>query len=207
MTSWSWTSFRAVLWAWSRRCRRTVPCRAATRPTAFLRRFDPRFFRARSCWPAASLVAEVLRWRGLGTCRPSEVVRKDATPMSIPVTAPVIGSGERLDLYRDDHEPAGSPSGTLTLHTDLPQDGALREVPVQAHLNVTHPLDLEPFGRGQELDPVPVPEVHTLEPGGGPKPWVPRRLARLHPPEERPKRLIPVSYTHLRAHETDSYLV
>src|SRR5665647_2183742 len=113
----------------------------------------------------------------------------------------------RLDLYRDDHEPAGSPSGTLTLHTDLSQDGALREVPVQPDLNVTHPLDLEPFGRGQELDPVPVPEVHTLEPGGGPKPWVPRRLARLHPPEERPKRLIPVSYTHLRAHETDSYLV
>src|SRR5665647_2014994 len=103
MTSWSWTSFRAVLWAWSRRCRRTVPCRAATRETAALR---------------------------------------------------------RLDLYRDDDEPAGSPPGTLTLHTDLPQDGALREVPVQPHLNVTYPLDPELSGHGQELDPVPVPEVH-----------------------------------------------
>src|SRR5665647_2493599 len=103
----------------------------------------------------------------------------------------------RLDLYRDDDEPAGSPPGTLTLHTDLPQDGALREVPVQPHLNVTYPLDPEPSGHGQELDPVPVPEVHSVEPGGGPKPRVPRRLARLHPPEERPKRLIPVSYTHL----------
>src|SRR5674476_817016 len=70
----------------------------------------------------------------------------------------------RLDLYRDDHEPAGPSSGTLTLHTDLPQDGALRQVPVQPHPNVTHALDPEPFGRGQELDPVPVPEVHTLEP-------------------------------------------
>src|SRR5665811_760435 len=49
---------------------------------------------------------------------------------------------------------------------------------------------LELFGRGQELDPVPVPEIHTVEPGRGPKPWVPRRLARFHPPEERPKRLI-----------------
>src|SRR5665647_480783 len=96
----------------------------------------------------------------------------------------------RLDLYRDDDEPAGSPSGTLTLHTDLPQDGALREVPVQPHLNVTHPLDLELSGRRQELDPVPVPEVHTVEPGGGPQPWVPRRLARFDPTEERPERLI-----------------
>src|SRR5665647_2538679 len=86
----------------------------------------------------------------------------------------------RLGLYRDDDEPAGPPAGTLTLHTDLPQHGALREVPVQPHLNVTHTLDLELFRGGQELDPVPVPEVHTVEPGGGPKPWVPRRLARLH---------------------------
>src|SRR5450759_1197307 len=96
----------------------------------------------------------------------------------------------RRDLYRDDDEPAGSASGTLTLHTDLSQDGALREVPMQPHRNVTHALDLELFGRGQELDPVPVPEVHTVEPGGGPKPWVPRRLADFHPPEERPERLI-----------------
>src|SRR5665647_33596 len=133
MTSWSWTSFRAVLWAWSRRCRRTVPCRAATRETAALRLFDPRFFSARSCWPAASLVADALRWRGLGTCLPSEVVRNDATPMSMPVTAPVIGSGDGWTC-----------TGMTT-------------------------------------------NQRVLRP--------------------EPSRFTPVSYTHLRAHETDSYLV
>src|SRR5665811_2143520 len=113
----------------------------------------------------------------------------------------------RLDLYRDDDEPAGSPSGTLTLHTDLSQDGALREAPMQPHLNVTHALDLELFGRGQELDPVPVPEVHTVQPGGGPKPWVPRRLARFHPPEERPKRLIQAAQRLLLGRERPHALV
>src|SRR5665811_308379 len=94
MTSWSRTKDRAVLWAWSRRCRWTVPCRAATRLTAFLRLLDPRFFLARSCWPAASLVADALRYLGLGMWTPSLVVRNDATPMSMPVTAPVMGSGD-----------------------------------------------------------------------------------------------------------------
>ncbi len=93
-------------------------------------------------------------------------------------------------LHGNDDEPAGPSPGTLTLHTDLCQGGARREVPMRPHLNVTHPLDLELFGRGQELDPVPVTEVHTVEPGCGPKPWVPRRLARFDPAEERPERLV-----------------
>jgi hypothetical protein len=41
---------------------------------------------------SASRPAVAAKWRGLATCAPSEVVTNDATPMSIPTTAPAGGS-------------------------------------------------------------------------------------------------------------------
>jgi hypothetical protein len=52
-------------------------------------------------------------------------------------------------LHGDDNEPAGPPSRTLTLHTDLTQDGVLWEVAVKADLNMGDALDLESF-RGRQ---------------------------------------------------------
>jgi hypothetical protein len=93
ITSWCATSRFATLWAWSSRWRRTRPCTAATRARTARRRFEPRWQRDRARCAAVSFSAAARRWRGLATCCPSEVVRNDATPRSIPTTRPVAGSG------------------------------------------------------------------------------------------------------------------
>jgi hypothetical protein len=53
----------------------------------------PRLHRERGRCAAATLLALCARWRGLGTCTPSEVVRNDFTPRSMPTTEPVRSSG------------------------------------------------------------------------------------------------------------------
>jgi hypothetical protein len=61
---------------------------------------------------------------------------------------------------------------------------------VQADLNMADALDLQSFRLRQELDPVPMAEVHRIEPGRSPEPGIARGFSGFDPAEERPERLI-----------------
>src|SRR5665647_3249556 len=86
----------------------------------------------------ALLPGQVLLSRSQPGCGGFEVARVggvDAFGGSQERGDPQVNTGDRtrgrqgfgLDLDGDDDEPAGAPSGTLTLYRHLPQDGALRE--------------------------------------------------------------------------------
>src|SRR5215469_4758382 len=103
--SWSWTSLRAVLCAKSSRWRRILRCTPATRSLALRLRLEPRWHRDSACCALVSRVADAARYGGLGMWVPGLVGRNDATPMSIPVTAPVAARGS-----------AGTPSQDSTTY-------------------------------------------------------------------------------------------